>query len=118
MIGLDSKTTSKSLQPGDFVAYESNPSSTTVSGDEGILRSVLEELTHHHHDDLVHRQKVDVAYHSHHMQNLSTKYLESLRDELPSKQISRNSSTVLMFSSERDPEEHISGNTRARLPSG
>ena len=100
MIGLHSKTTSKSLQPRGVVACEDSPSSTTSSRDEGILRSVLKEVTHHHHDDLVRRLKVDVAYHSHHMQNLSTKYLKFLRDELLSRQIYRNNPTVLIFSSE------------------
>ena len=99
VIGLDSKTTSKFLKPGVVIACENSPSSTTISGDEDVLLSVLEEVTHHHHDVLVRRLKVDVAYHSHHMQNLSTKYLKLLRDELPSRHIHRNNPTVPMFSS-------------------
>ncbi len=99
VIGLDLKTTSKFLKPGVVVACENSPSSTTISRDEDVLLSVLEEVTHHHHDVLVRRLKVNITYHSHHIQNLSTKYLRFLRDELLSRHIYRNNPTVPMFSS-------------------
>jgi len=47
-IGLDSKTTSKFLKPGVVIACENSPSSTTISGDEDVLLSVLEEIKDHH----------------------------------------------------------------------
>lgn len=99
VIGLDSKTTSRFLKPGAVVACENSPSSTTISGDEDILLSVIEEITHDHQGVLARQLKVDMAYHSHHMQNLSTKYLKFLRDELTSRHICRNNPTVPMFSS-------------------
>ena len=98
-IGLDSKTTSKFLKPGVVVACENSPSSTSISGDESILGSILKEIKHHYPDILARQLKIDMAYHSHHMHDLSGQYLEYLREELESRRICRNNPTVPMFSS-------------------
>ena len=99
VIGLDSKSTSKFLKSGVVIACENSPSSTTISGGKDILLSVLEEIRYHHEGILARELKVDVAYHSHHMQDFSTKYMQLLRDELTSRHICRKNPAVPMFSS-------------------
>ncbi|KAI4098755.1 MAG: hypothetical protein L6R37_006311 [Teloschistes peruensis] len=101
-IGLDSITTSKFLKPGVVVACENSPSSTSISGDEGILVSILKEIKNHYPDVLARQLKVDMTYQSHHMDELSGKYLEYLREELESRQIRGKDPTVPMFSSAWD----------------
>lgn len=58
------------------IACMNSPSSTTISGDNDAieeLASVLEEKS------IFHRKlKVDTAYHSHHMQAVAQRYLESM----------------------------------------
>ena len=98
-IGLDSRTTSSFLKPGVVIACENSPSSTTISGDKDVLLFILEEIKSHHNSVLARQLKVDIAYHSHHMKNLSTKYMELLQDELKSRHICRKKLLVPMFSS-------------------
>ncbi|KAL8942774.1 MAG: hypothetical protein Q9216_001459 [Gyalolechia sp. 2 TL-2023] len=98
-IGLDSETARKFLKPGVVIACENSPSSTTLSGDEGVLLCILEELKHRYPDILARQLNIDMAYHSHHMHDLSGQYLEYLLEELESRQIRRNHPTVPMFSS-------------------
>ncbi|CRG83422.1 hypothetical protein PISL3812_00773 [Talaromyces islandicus] len=84
-IGLGSETARKYLRPGVVIACENSPSSTTISGSSGTLDAVLEDIKRHHNDVLARRLKVDMAYHSHHMHDLSHKYVEMLRTELESR---------------------------------
>lgn len=98
-IGLDSKTTRQFLKPGVVVACKNSPSSTTISGDNDALESALEEIKRRLGDVFARKLKVDIAYHSHHMQKVSTKYLDLLQNELRSRNLCRNNPTVPIFSS-------------------
>jgi acyl transferase domain-containing protein/SAM-dependent methyltransferase len=98
-IGLDSKTTSNFLKPGVVIACENSPNSTTISGDGDVLLSVIEEIKDHHDGVLARPLKVDMAYHSHHMKKLSTRYLELVQDELESRHSCQENKLVPMFSS-------------------
>ncbi|OCL02964.1 putative polyketide synthase [Glonium stellatum] len=84
-VGLDAKTTSTMLTEGVVVACENSPDSTTISGDLDQLEKVIAKIKKQHPDVLARQLKVDMAYHSHHMKPLSTRYLDLLQEELRGK---------------------------------
>jgi acyl transferase domain-containing protein len=103
-VGLDSDTTSTFLRPGIVIACENSPSSTTISGDEGVLVSVLEEIKDCHRGVLARRLKVDMAYHSHHMEDLSNKYIELLQAKFRSTQCSPVFGIRRLFQEKSSPQ--------------
>ena len=99
VVGLDSEATRSFLRPGVVIACENSHSSTTISGDKDVLLSVLEEVKERHHDVLARELKVNMAYHSHHMQDPSEQYSRLLDDESASRQVCRERMTSPMYSS-------------------
>lgn len=58
------------------IACENSPVSVTLSGDEDLMMMIAESLDQ---DDIFHRMlTVQTAYHSHHMKQVETEYLQSL----------------------------------------
>ena len=102
VVGLDSETSRSLLRPGVGIACENSHSSTTISGDKDVLLPVLEEAKERHHGVLARELKVDVAYHSHHMQDPSEQYSRLLEDEFASRQVCRERMTLPMYSSLRN----------------
>ncbi|KAI9699569.1 MAG: Type I Iterative PKS [Bogoriella megaspora] len=98
-VGLDAKTTSNFLKSGVVIACENSPSSTTISGDEDAVLSILENVKAHHEGVLARALKVDMAYHSPHMDSLADAYFELLREELRTRQTSRKPPLIPMYSS-------------------
>lgn len=98
-IGLDAMTIRRFLKPGVVVACENSPNSTTISGDEDVLLQVLEEIKDNHDEVFARLLKVDVAYHSHHMKELSLQYRDLLREEFSSRNLTPQDPEIPMFSS-------------------
>jgi acyl transferase domain-containing protein/SAM-dependent methyltransferase/NAD(P)-dependent dehydrogenase (short-subunit alcohol dehydrogenase family)/aryl carrier-like protein len=98
-IGLDAARTHQMLRPGVVIACENSPNSTTISGDHDVITQILEEIEKHSDGVFARRLKVEVAYHSHHMEALANIYLDLLREELNERDWSRADPLVPMFSS-------------------
>ncbi|OQE82653.1 hypothetical protein PENNAL_c0035G03199 [Penicillium nalgiovense] len=76
-IGLGREEVLPYLIDGATVACENSPSSVTISGDSSTLKKIVKEIQTHKKDVLCRHLRVDVAYHSPHMQALGPAY-ESL----------------------------------------
>ncbi|KAF2792570.1 KR domain-containing protein [Melanomma pulvis-pyrius CBS 109.77] len=98
-ISLDAVKTRGYLRSGVVIACENSPSSTTISGDEDVLSTIIDDIKTHENGVLARRLNVNMAYHSHHMKDLATRYLELLREELGSRKSRREGVLVPMFSS-------------------
>ncbi|KAK4207791.1 hypothetical protein QBC37DRAFT_454492, partial [Rhypophila decipiens] len=59
---------------GVTVACENSPSSTTISGDKDRVLEVLKKVQTDHPTVFARMLKVDMAYHSHHMEELAEEY--------------------------------------------
>ncbi|KAL8736136.1 MAG: hypothetical protein Q9181_002526 [Wetmoreana brouardii] len=103
-IGLDSKTVSQFLQDGVVIACENSPSSTTISGDIDKLEKVVELIKTQKPDVMIRQLKVDMAYHSHHMQPLVKTYVGLIQQELAARSIARTDPEIPLFSSVIDYE--------------
>ena len=103
-IGLGSAAVAKFLEDGVVVACENSPSSTTISGDLNQLERVMENIKVQKPDIMVRPLKVDMAYHSHHMQNLAKIYVTLIQQELAAKGIARADPSIPLFSSVMDCE--------------
>ncbi|OTA83804.1 hypothetical protein M434DRAFT_400620 [Hypoxylon sp. CO27-5] len=91
-IGLGPKEVAKLLPEGVVIACENSPQSTTISGDRELVEQVVSTIKSVKPDTFARLLKVDMAYHSHHMDPLAKEYLYFLKQE---KDSSRNSSTLL-----------------------
>ena len=82
----------KGLKGRAVIACINSPSSITVSGDEEAIKELQDRVEE---QQVFNRKlRVDVAYHSHHMELVADEYLASLEGIRP-----RNSSTTRFFSS-------------------
>ncbi|OTA99530.1 hypothetical protein M426DRAFT_269167 [Hypoxylon sp. CI-4A] len=81
VISLSVQFVASFLRPGVRVACENSPNSTTISGDLKVLEQVLESIKADMPETFARRLKVDMAYHSHHMEPLCQTYLELLNAE-------------------------------------
>ncbi|KAJ3577384.1 hypothetical protein NPX13_g3183 [Xylaria arbuscula] len=84
-VGLGAGQTSPFLQPGVCIACKNSPTSTTISGDREAVHAVLTSVEKVHPDVLARPLKVDIAYHSHHMNFISNEYRDLIdaEDNLP-----------------------------------
>ncbi|KAK4215780.1 putative polyketide synthase [Rhypophila decipiens] len=83
-IGLGSEHVQKFLFAvgGVTVACENSPSSTTISGDKDKVLDVLKIVQAEHPSVFARMLKVDMAYHSHHMEELGEQYEQLLRPHI------------------------------------
>ncbi|KAI1770343.1 hypothetical protein F4818DRAFT_455735 [Hypoxylon cercidicola] len=80
-IGLGATEVAKLLPGGVVVACENSPQSTTISGDRVLVEQVVSTIKAVKPDTLARMLKVDMAYHSHHMNLLADEYLCLLKQE-------------------------------------
>ncbi|XXG95388.1 hypothetical protein Hte_001650 [Hypoxylon texense] len=80
-IGLGATEVAKLLPDGVVVACENSPQSTTISGDRALVEQVVSTIKAVKPDIFARVLKVDMAYHSHHMNLLANEYLHLLRQE-------------------------------------
>lgn len=73
-LGLGRHDAAAYLQPGVVVACENSPRSVTLSGDAAQLDAVIDRVRAERPDAFVRRLKVEMAYHSHHMQEVGDLY--------------------------------------------
>lgn len=91
-VGLSPERAKSYLNHGVTIACENSPQSVTLSGDEGILLEILEQIQKDD-DILCRRLAVNTAYHSHHMYGPGESY-----ESLMHGQISHNDSMVAQYS--------------------
>ncbi|KAI0378980.1 hypothetical protein F5Y04DRAFT_290700 [Hypomontagnella monticulosa] len=80
-IGLGAKDVAKLLPEGVVVACENSPQSTTISGDRKLVEQVICTIKSVKPDIFARALKVDMAYHSRHMDPLAKDYLRLLQQE-------------------------------------
>ncbi|TID06330.1 Compactin diketide synthase mokB [Colletotrichum higginsianum] len=65
------------------IACDNSPQSVTLSGDVDVLDKVLDRIQRDRPDTLARRLKVDMAYHSQHMEHIADLYEQLLLQSLP-----------------------------------
>ncbi|KAE8155307.1 hypothetical protein BDV25DRAFT_135054 [Aspergillus avenaceus] len=94
-VGIGSEKAQAYMREGITIACENSPNSVTLSGDSDTLDIVLEDIQQAEDGNVFHRRlAVDVAYHSHHMQEPRQMY-----EKLIGPHIHHRSSMVPMYSS-------------------
>nr|RBQ98724.1 hypothetical protein FVER53263_00316 [Fusarium verticillioides] len=93
-IGMGAQEVAPYLVEGVGVACENSPQSVTLSGDKGVLEEVCQKIKEQVPDCFVRQLKVNVAYHSHHMQDLG-----GLFENLLEGKVYSQSPTIPFFSS-------------------
>ncbi|KKA28074.1 hypothetical protein TD95_004875 [Thielaviopsis punctulata] len=79
-IGLGKVDVEKYVRPGVVIACENSPQSVTLAGDEDALEATLVDIAKT--SAFNRRLRVDVAYHSHHMKAVGSKYEAALSPQL------------------------------------
>lgn len=82
-VGLGRQDVEPFLLPGVLIGCENSPSSVTLSGDLEPLAKVMKDIQAAHPDALVRQLHVDCAYHSHHMESVSSLYAAMLPNIQP-----------------------------------
>ncbi|KAK6956533.1 hypothetical protein Daesc_001811 [Daldinia eschscholtzii] len=98
-IGLGARELAAFLPEGVVVACENSPKSSTISGDRELLERTVSNIKEAKPDTFARLLKVDMAYHSHHMDPLAKQYLQLLQLEKPSVDSSRGRSSKVTFMS-------------------
>lgn len=93
-VGMGREMVTPYLGKGVVVACENSPSSVTLSGDKKELNSTVVKITAEKPEIFVRHLKVEMAYHSHHMEEIGDEYQELLDGLFTSSQ-----PTVPFFSS-------------------
>ncbi|KAJ6199405.1 LOW QUALITY PROTEIN: polyketide synthase [Bipolaris maydis] len=75
-IGLSWDEVTPFLQEGVVIACNNSPSNVTISGDEAVVRNVVQAIQTSNTEVFVRMLKVSTAYHSHHMLNAGNEYEE------------------------------------------
>lgn len=84
-VGMGWDQTQPFLVPGVSIACENSPSSVTISGDSDKINLVVKEIKASQPDVLARRLKVDQAYHSQHMADVSGAYYQLIESKVASK---------------------------------
>ncbi|KAL8791591.1 MAG: hypothetical protein Q9195_005796 [Heterodermia aff. obscurata] len=98
-VGLGVEEVAEYLVTGVVVACDNSPNSATLSGEGTKLDSVLSRIREQKPDTLVRKLKVDMAYHSEHMNLLADEYRLLLEQEFQSAQLQLSDPNVPFFSS-------------------
>ncbi|WZH49456.1 Polyketide synthase [Fusarium acuminatum] len=94
-IGMGAEEIQGYLQPGVVVACENSPRSVTIAGDTEAVENMVVQIIKEARPDVVARLlQVDMAYHSHHMEEIGSEYYALMKDK-----ISPKTPTKLFFSS-------------------
>ncbi|KAK2596769.1 hypothetical protein QQS21_006164 [Conoideocrella luteorostrata] len=93
-IGLGRKDVEEFLVPGVCIACENSPRSVTISGDAEEVVQVVESISKANPDALARQLKVNKAYHSYHMAEVSSTYFDLVGPQMTGK-----SSKIPFFSS-------------------
>nr|ALQ32752.1 putative polyketide synthase [Fusarium anthophilum] len=81
-VGMGAQEVTPYLVDGVTVACENSPQSVTLSGDKGALGEVCQKIKEQLPDCFIRQLKVNIAYHSHHMQDLGTLFETLLKDKV------------------------------------
>lgn len=79
VVGLGPDQVRPYLREGIMIACENSSVSVTISGDKSVLDATLERIQDEHPDTFHRRLAVNVAYHSHHMKDVSEEYENAIR---------------------------------------
>ncbi|KAI2780394.1 hypothetical protein F4815DRAFT_493302 [Daldinia loculata] len=82
-IGLGARELAPFLPEGVVIACENSPKSSTISGDRELLERAVSNIKEAKPDTFARLLKVDMAYHSHHMDPLAKQYIQLLQQEKP-----------------------------------
>ncbi|KAK4675952.1 Type I Iterative PKS [Podospora pseudoanserina] len=82
-VGLGSEDVTLFLADGATIAAENSPNSTTISGDIPAVEQTMSAVRNAFPEAFCKKLAVNTAYHSSHMNEPATRYLELLRRELP-----------------------------------
>ncbi|KAM5494833.1 Type I Iterative PKS [Microsporum audouinii] len=81
-VGLGPEKVKRFLINGVVIACENSPQSVTLSGDRDKLDKVLAEIRSTDKDIFCRRLRVEIAYHSHHMQSLAELYHDLIKPHI------------------------------------
>ncbi|KAG4273107.1 acetyltransferase [Fusarium proliferatum] len=81
-VGLGAQEVTPYLVDGVTIACENSPQSVTLSGDKGALGEVCHKIGEQFSDCFIRQLKVNVAYHSHHMQDIGPVFEALLKDKV------------------------------------
>ncbi|KAJ0116060.1 hypothetical protein J7T55_005006 [Diaporthe amygdali] len=79
-IGLGPDQVQPYLAKGVLIGCENSPESTTITGDQDAVERAMQTIKDANPDVFVRALRVDRAYHSHHMQELASRYLHLMPD--------------------------------------
>ncbi|KAG7403524.1 Highly reducing polyketide synthase FUM1 [Fusarium oxysporum f. sp. raphani] len=81
-IGMGAQEVTPYLVEGVTVACENSPQSVTLSGDKGALGEICQKIKDQVPDCFIRQLKVNIAYHSHHIQDLGGLFETLLKDKV------------------------------------
>ncbi|KKY36228.1 putative polyketide synthase [Diaporthe ampelina] len=79
-IGLGPDEIRPYLGEGVLIGCENSPESTTITGDQDAVERAMQRIKDANPDVFMRALQVDRAYHSHHMQELASRYLHLMPD--------------------------------------
>lgn len=80
VVGLGRAEVMPYLRNGVTIGCENSPSNVTLSGDEKTLEQIVADIKFDKPETFIRTLKVDMAYHSHHMEEIADVYAQSLSD--------------------------------------
>ncbi|KAI1806276.1 hypothetical protein F4811DRAFT_550999 [Daldinia bambusicola] len=98
-IGLGARELAPLLPKGVVIACENSPKSSTISGDRELLGRAISNIRESRPDAFARLLKVNMAYHSHHMDPLAKQYLQLLQSEKASINSNQTYSSKVTFMS-------------------
>ncbi|KAL6704644.1 hypothetical protein ACN47E_008041 [Coniothyrium glycines] len=98
-VGLGATVVAPLLQDGLVIACENSPESCTISGDREKLQEASTIIKAQHPGALFRVLPVDMAYHSHHMQDLGDRYHQLLQVEFKSPVLDSRKARPTFYSS-------------------
>ncbi|TDZ67773.1 Highly reducing polyketide synthase FUM1 [Colletotrichum trifolii] len=82
VVNIGSRQVAQYLQPGVVVACENSPASTTISGDKHAVDEVVRLISADRPDADWRPLRVELAYHSHHMETPGLEYVRMVEREM------------------------------------
>ncbi|OLN85402.1 Lovastatin diketide synthase LovF 14, partial [Colletotrichum chlorophyti] len=82
VVNLGSSQVAQYLQPGAVIACENSPASTTISGDKEAVDEVICSIQSDRSDADCRPLRVELAYHSHHMEVPGQEYAHIVQQEM------------------------------------
>jgi malonyl CoA-acyl carrier protein transacylase len=85
VIGMSIEEVQEYVQAGVVVGCENSPKSVTLAGDTNAIANAVARIKNSHPDVLARQLKVDKAYHSHHMAEISNEFYALIEHEVSAK---------------------------------